>query len=98
MAKPDIILIGGRADGRRDTCRLRRQQLEKWNAPQATAAYLFELKDDRRPATERSAPGRYAEPTIFEDMPGADKARDDCKFTFLSPRGASSTTLAMPAV
>jgi hypothetical protein len=30
---------------------------------------LFELKDDCRPVAERTAAGRYAEPTFFEDMP-----------------------------
>jgi hypothetical protein len=29
---------------------------------------LFALEDDRRPATERTATGRYAEPTFFGDM------------------------------
>jgi hypothetical protein len=34
---------------------------------------LFELKDDRRPAAELTAAGRYAEPTFFADMPARRK-------------------------
>jgi hypothetical protein len=30
---------------------------------------LFELKDDCRPATERTAASRYAEPTVFGATP-----------------------------
>jgi hypothetical protein len=67
MAKPDIILIGGHAYCGPEICQLRRQQLEEWNAALPRQLALFELKDDRRPATERSAAGRYAEPTFFED-------------------------------
>jgi hypothetical protein len=69
MAKPEIILIGGRAYRGQEICQLRRQQLEPWNVAQPRQLALFELKDDRRPATERSAAGRYAEPTFFEDGP-----------------------------
>jgi hypothetical protein len=30
---------------------------------------LFELKEDCRPAAERTAAGRFVEPTLFADMP-----------------------------
>jgi len=65
MAKPEIILIGGHAYCGRETCQLRRQQLEEWNAAQPRQLALFELKDDCRPAAERTAAGRYAEPTLL---------------------------------
>ena len=64
MAKPDIILIGGHTNCRQEICQLRRQQLEEWNAAQPRQLALFELKDDCRPAAERTAAGRYAEPTL----------------------------------
>ncbi|MHB8267484.1 hypothetical protein [Bradyrhizobium sp.] len=65
MAKPDILVVGGRAFSWRQICELRRQQLEAWRAEQARQLALFELKDDRRPPAERTAAGRYAEPTLF---------------------------------
>jgi hypothetical protein len=69
MAKPDIILIGGHAYRWQEICDLRRQQLEAWKAAQFRQLALFELKEDCRPAAERSAAGRYAEPTLFAEMP-----------------------------
>ena len=65
MTKPGTILIGGHAYSWRQICELRRQQLEAWRAEQARQLALFELKDDRRPLAERTAAGRYAEPTLF---------------------------------
>jgi hypothetical protein len=65
MTKPDIILIGGHAYRWQEICELRRQQLEAWKAAQPRQLALFELKNDCRPATERTAAGRYAEPTFF---------------------------------
>jgi len=43
---------------------LRRQQLEAWRADQCRQLALFELKNDRRPEAERTAAGRYREPTF----------------------------------
>jgi hypothetical protein len=65
MAKPDIILIGGHAYCWQEICELRRKQLEAWKTAQARQLPLFELKDDSRPAAERTAAGRYREPTLF---------------------------------
>ena len=65
MAKPDTIIVNGRAFSWQQLCELRRQQLEAWRAEQARQLALFELKDDRRPLAERTAAGRYAEPTLF---------------------------------
>jgi hypothetical protein len=35
-----------------------------WRAAQPQQPALFELKDDHRPAAERTAAGRYQEPTL----------------------------------
>jgi hypothetical protein len=68
MAKPDIVHIGDHAHRWQDLCELRRQQLEAWQAAQPRQLALFELKDDCRPASERTAAGRYEEPTLFARM------------------------------
>jgi hypothetical protein len=68
MTKPDIILIGGHAYRWQAICELRRRQLEAWKAARSRQLALFELKDDCRPAAERTAAGRYTEPTLFADM------------------------------
>jgi hypothetical protein len=65
VAKPDTILIGGRAHSWRQLCELRRQQLDAWQAAQPWQLALFQLKVDCRPAAERSAGGRYREPSLF---------------------------------
>jgi hypothetical protein len=65
MARPDTIVIDGHGYSWQQICELRRQQLEAWRAEQARQLALFELKDDRRPLAERTAAGRYAEPTLF---------------------------------
>jgi hypothetical protein len=69
MAKPDNVIVDGHAFSWQRLCELRRQQLEARQARPASAARLFELKDDCRPATERTAAGRYAEPTFFAATP-----------------------------
>jgi hypothetical protein len=68
MTKPDIILIGGHAYRWQEICELRRQQLEARKATQPPQLALFEFKEDCRPAAERTAAGRYAEPTLFADV------------------------------
>jgi hypothetical protein len=65
MFKPDTILIGGHAYSWQEVCELRRRQLEAWKAAQPRQLALFELKDDSRPPSERTAAGRYAEPTLL---------------------------------
>ncbi len=65
MKKPDTIIIDGRAYSWRDLCERRRQQLEAWKAAQPQQPALFDLKHDSRPAAERSAAGRYREPTLL---------------------------------
>jgi hypothetical protein len=84
MAKPDIIVIDGHAYRWQEICELRRQQLEAQQAAQPKQLALFELKDDCSPVGERSAAGRYQEPTLFMRgccggrtmLPGAEEAID----------------------
>ncbi len=65
MSKPDILIVDGHAFSWQRLCELRRQQLEAWRAAHAVQPALFELKEDFRPAAERTAAGRYQEPTLF---------------------------------
>ena len=54
-------------DGKRYLCRdllqLRREQRQA--CAKATQPPLFDLKDDRRAVAERTAAGRYREPSLF---------------------------------
>jgi hypothetical protein len=68
MAKPDTIIIDGHAHSWRQLCELRRQQLDAWREAEGTQPALFDLKEDHRPAAERSAAGRYREPSLLEFM------------------------------
>jgi hypothetical protein len=73
MARPDTIVIGGHAYSWQQLCDLRRQQLEAWKAAQPRQLTLFELREDYRPTPERTAAGRYREPTLFAGMAPCDK-------------------------
>lgn len=66
MSAPDIIVIDGRAYSWRQLCERRRQQLREWKASRPQQPALFQLKEDCRPAAERSAAGRYAEPSLLD--------------------------------
>jgi hypothetical protein len=79
MARPDIILIGGHAFSWQEICELRRKQLEAWKAAQVRQLALFELKDDSRPVAERTAAGRYSEPTFFGANSAAANSRSSEK-------------------
>jgi len=72
MAKPDTIIVDGHAFSWQRISELRRQQLEAWKAEQARQLALFELKDDCRPHAERTAAGRYLEPTLFALLTDVD--------------------------
>jgi len=65
MAKPDTFIVDGHAFSWQRLLDLRRQQLEAWHAEQFRQLTLFALKDDCRPEVERTAAGRYQEPTLF---------------------------------
>jgi hypothetical protein len=70
MAKPETILIGGHAYRWQDVCELRRRQLAAEKAARGEQPTLFALKDDCRPVAERTATGRYQEPTLLGLMRG----------------------------
>jgi hypothetical protein len=74
MAKPDTIVIDGRGYSWQQLCELRRQQLEARKAEQARQLALFELRDDCRPQAERTAAGRYLEPSLLDGIRGGSKA------------------------
>ena len=58
-----FIEIDGKRYAWRDILAMRRAQIEQPRPPQPT---LFELKEDARPASERTSAGRYLEPTLFD--------------------------------
>jgi hypothetical protein len=68
VAKPDTLIIDGHGFSWQRLCELRRQQLEAWRSTQERQLALFELKQDCRPSAERTAAGRYAEPSLLEWM------------------------------
>lgn len=72
VAKPDILIVDGHALSWQRPVELRRRQLEAWHAEQCRELALFELKDDCRPESERTAVGRYREPTLRSLMAGDD--------------------------
>jgi hypothetical protein len=58
-----FVVIDGKRYAWRDILKLRREQRK---ASRQAQLALFELQDDCRPATQRTADGRYAEPTLFK--------------------------------
>jgi hypothetical protein len=65
-------MVDGHAFSWQRLLELRRQQLEAWHAEQCRQPALFELKDDCRPEAERTAAGRYREPTLLELLRNTD--------------------------
>jgi hypothetical protein len=63
MKKSATIIIEGRRYLWRDILEMRRRQLEE--ARKAEQLALFEMKDDHRPAEQRTAAGRYQTPSLF---------------------------------
>lgn len=59
---PASIVIDGKRYLWRDILKLRRDQRKAARQPQLS---LFELKDDSRPASQRTAEGHYSEPMLF---------------------------------
>ncbi|HTV88823.1 MAG TPA: hypothetical protein VME41_07395 [Stellaceae bacterium] len=66
MRAPPFIDIDGKRYLWRDIVQLRQQQREA--ARRAEQPPLFELRDDSRPQTERTAAGRYREPSLFSQF------------------------------
>ena len=63
MSLPRFIDIDGKRYLWRDLLQLRREQRQAH--VRAQQPVLFELKDDHRPSAERTAAGRYREPSLF---------------------------------
>jgi hypothetical protein len=70
MPMPDILIVDGHAFSWRRLVDLRRAQPEAWKDAEARQPALFDLKTDRRPRSERTAAGRYREPSLLEKMRG----------------------------
>ena len=66
MSKGKFIEIDGRRYLWRDILRLRKEQVRA--AANAKQPALFELIDDSRPRAERTAAGRYNEPSLFKSL------------------------------
>jgi hypothetical protein len=66
MSRPDTITIEGRAYRWRDILEMRRQQIAAWKAARPEQPALFALKEDCRPATQRTVAGRYHEPSLLD--------------------------------
>ena len=67
MSFPKTIEINGQRFLWRDLLRMRRDQRKAVRVAQPA---LFELHDDARPAPERTADGRYREPSLFTRLDG----------------------------
>lgn len=65
MKAPDTFVLDGRAYSWRALCEQRKAQLEAWRAAHPRQPALFALTHDRRPEAERTAAGRYQEPTLL---------------------------------
>jgi hypothetical protein len=67
MSRAPFIVIGGKPYRWKDILEQRRAQLAAAGAAQASQLALFAtLHDDRRPPAERTASGRYLQPSLFE--------------------------------
>jgi hypothetical protein len=71
MNLPAFIEIDGRRFVWRELVRRRREQLQA--AARTVQPALFELRDDTRPACERTAARRYLEPSLFTLLEGGGK-------------------------
>jgi hypothetical protein len=65
MTALQFIEIDGKRYLWRDVLKLRREQRQAYARAHQPA--LFELKNDHRPAAERTAAGRYLEPSLFTE-------------------------------
>ena len=70
----DRFMLDGRAYSWRKLCELRREQLEARRKAEGFQPVLFELREDCRPAAERTAAGRYSEPNLL-DWPASRPAQ-----------------------
>ena len=66
MAAPKFIDIDGKRFVWRELVKRRREQVAA--AAKVEQPVLFEMKEDSRPAPERTAAGRYSEPSLFASI------------------------------
>ena len=66
--KPKFIEIDGKRLLWREVLKLRREQLQA--AARNHQPTLFEMKEDSRPVSQRTASGRLAEPSLFSRLDG----------------------------
>jgi hypothetical protein len=66
----DTLIVEGRAYSWKRLCELRRAQLEARIAAQGRQPALFDLHEDCRPASQRTAAGRYGEPSLLSLIEG----------------------------
>jgi len=59
-----FVLLDGKRYLWRDILKMRREQLKQER--QARQPALFEMHEDARPVSQRSADGRHSEPTLFD--------------------------------
>ena len=64
MNRPPFIAIDGKAYRWKDLLELRKAQRAATRANQLTL--FHDLKADSRPASERTAAGRFSEPNLFD--------------------------------
>ena len=57
------IVIEGKRYAWKEILRLRREQIQATHKRQLV---LFEMKEDRRPASQKTADGRFSEPPLFK--------------------------------
>ena len=62
----DRFMLDGRAYSWRQLCELRRQQLDAIRTSRGTQPPLFELREDHRPPSQRSASDRYRQPGLLD--------------------------------
>ena len=62
MSGPRYLVLDGKRHLWAELLRLRKEQRKAAKKEQPT---LFPLKEDRRPPTQKTASGRYKEPTLF---------------------------------
>jgi hypothetical protein len=68
MPLPKFITIDGKRFAWRDVLQCRREQIAACAEREQPA--LFELREDHRPAVDRTAQGRYHEPSLFSLLDG----------------------------
>lgn len=64
MENPRFIEIDGKRYLWRELVARGKAQMKA--LPPTSQPFLFDVRDDCRPATQRSAAGRYQQPTLFE--------------------------------